>query len=208
MTSDNGTPSDNESVTEWLRQMEAGDDRAAQLLWENFIHRLIGLADRKLGDAPRGGADAEDVASEVFRQFFDSARRGVFPRLNDRNDLWQVLVMLTKRRAIEQRRRTLAEKRGAGAVIDEQHLANIADQSIQEILTSGEPGVDFAEQMREQLGRYLHGLDDPIYRDVVLDKLAAFTNREIAERRGVSLRAVERKLAIVRRRWNEGENDD
>lgn len=196
---------DDASVTAWIGRMKAGDDDAAQQLWQHYIARLTRLADTMLGAAPRGVSDEEDVAAEAFRQLFDSARRGVFPRLHDRNDLWQVLAMLTRRRAIEHQRRASAQRRGGGAARqdspDEQRL--LLDQ----LLADGEPGPDEALQLKEQLERLLDGLDET-HRAVATAKLAGCTNQEIAERLGISRRSVERKIPLIRTRWLLENTDD
>ena len=50
------------SVTRWIEQLKTGDPLAAQKLWERYFQRLVGLARKKLLDAPRQAADEEDVA--------------------------------------------------------------------------------------------------------------------------------------------------
>jgi hypothetical protein len=50
------------SVTQWLRQLKAGDPHAAQKLWQAYFQRLLRLARQKLLGAPRRAADEEDVA--------------------------------------------------------------------------------------------------------------------------------------------------
>ena len=81
-------------VSLWLDQLKAGDRFAAQQLWEVYYHRLVGLARAKLQGARRLGADEEDVALSAFDSFCRRAERGQFPRLDDRDDLWQVLFVL------------------------------------------------------------------------------------------------------------------
>ena len=105
-----------QSVTLWLGQLQAGDSDAAQQLWQRYVDRLIRLASRKLGDLPRRVADEEDVVISAFNDFLRGVEEGRFARLDDREDLWQVLVMLTERKAIGLRRKVQAEKRGAGQV--------------------------------------------------------------------------------------------
>lgn len=200
-------PSDESSVTQWLGQMTSGDDEAAQKLWERFLDPVARLADRVLGDAPRGAADEEDVAVEAMRCLIENARRGIFPRLNDRKDLWQVIVMITKRKAIEQRRRERAQKRGGGGQLDEQQLNGITNQDLQDLLADKQPGPDYAAQFVDETIARLGKLDDPVFRKIALDKLANFTNREIASRHDISLRAVERKLQLIRRLWIESRED-
>ncbi len=58
-----------ESVSQWLGQLQAGDPTAAQKLWERYFRRLVGLARKKLRAAPRRAADEEDVALSAFTGF-------------------------------------------------------------------------------------------------------------------------------------------
>src|SRR4051812_20602016 len=101
------------SVTEWLNVIKAGDAQASQKLWERYVGEVVRIAQRRLGARPRRAADEHDVAQEAFASFFRCAEEGRFARLDDRNDLWQVLVLLTDRKAKQLLRRELADKRGA-----------------------------------------------------------------------------------------------
>jgi hypothetical protein len=85
---------DDGSVTRWFGQLQAGDQAAAQQLWERYFRRLVGLARLKLRDAPCRSADEEDVALSAFDSFCRNAERGRFPQLADRNNLWRLLVVL------------------------------------------------------------------------------------------------------------------
>src|SRR5436309_2802351 len=104
------------SVTLWIRQLQGGDLAALQKLWEGYFVRMVGLARKKLQGAPRQAADEEDAALSAFHSFHRGVEQGRFPRLLDRDDLWQVLVMLTVRKASNQARFARAEKRGGGRV--------------------------------------------------------------------------------------------
>src|SRR5436305_12655413 len=106
-----------ESVTHWLGLLRGGDAAAAQRLWERYFGRLVGLARTRLQGHPRRAADEEDVALSVFRCLCDGAAQGRFPRLDDRDDLWRLLVTLTERKAINLARDERRLKRGGGAVL-------------------------------------------------------------------------------------------
>src|SRR5205823_11454003 len=102
------------SVTYWIGQLKAGDPAVARELWERYFQRLVGLARKKLQHAPRRAADEEDVALSAFDSFCRRAEQGQFPRLDDRNDLWQVLLMITGRKAcdlVEHERREKRDRR-------------------------------------------------------------------------------------------------
>src|SRR5262249_56512682 len=96
-----------------LARPRRGAAAAAQPLWERYSARLVAFARGKLHGVSRRAADEEDVALSAFHSFCRAAQR--FPRLNDRDDLWQVLVMLTARKAFQERRGQQALKRGGTA---------------------------------------------------------------------------------------------
>ena len=93
------------SITAWLGELKAGKESAAQKLWERYVTRLVGLARSRLGRTPQAAGDEEDVVQAAFKSFFAGVQNGRFPQLNDRDDLWRLLVVLTERRAIDHIRR-------------------------------------------------------------------------------------------------------
>ena len=97
------------SITRLIGLLKEGDRAAAQPLWEAYFGRLVGLARARLRHTARKAADEEDVVLSAFDSFFRRAERGQFPRLHDRNDLWQLLFVLTVRKAI-----TLARHQNPG----------------------------------------------------------------------------------------------
>ena len=93
------------SVTRWISLLKDGDRAAASPLWEAYFHRLVALARDRLRGTPRRAADEEDVALAAFDSFYRRAERGQFPKLQDRDDLWRLLFVLTVRKAIDLARR-------------------------------------------------------------------------------------------------------
>jgi DNA-directed RNA polymerase specialized sigma24 family protein len=182
------------SVTCWLDGLRAGDAVAAQRLWESYFRRLVGLARRRLRGAAPGVADAEDVALSAFDSFCRGAGRGRFPRLNDRDDLWQVLVVLTARKAADLLRAEAAQKRGGGR-------PRPRDGGPDPGAVAGrEPTPSFAAQVADECRRLLDRLDEEL-RALALLKMEGYTNAEIAAWLGRSLATVERKLKLIRRVW-------
>ncbi len=195
------------SVTLWLQQLQEGDSAAQQQLWQRYVERLIRLANRKLGDLPKRVADEEDVALSAFHGFLHGVEDGRFSRLDDRYDLWQVLAMLTERKAIALRRQQLAAKRGERPVCGESVLDVAASMSNAAPgigqLAGCEPTPQFAAEVREEFSRLYRLLQDDTLRQIAQGKLEGYTNKELADRLGLSLRAVERKLQLIRRLWSE-----
>jgi hypothetical protein len=105
------------SVTRWIDQLQLGDPAAVQQLWQRYFQRLVGLARKKLANAPRRVADEEDVALSAFDSFCRNAEQGRFPDLADRDGLWRLLVVMTARKAGHLRRDQGRQKRGGGQLV-------------------------------------------------------------------------------------------
>lgn len=193
------------SVTRWIAFLKSGDPLAAQKLWNRYVTRLVRLARLKIGNTPRRLADEEDAANTVFSKLLEGIEAERFPKLEDRQDLWQILVMLTERQAISQRRREMAAKRGGDRLLGESALAGDLSwegRSIEQVI-GDEPTPEFAALCSEQLQTRLATLaHDPDLIEIANAKLAGFSNAEIAEKLSISLRTVERNLARIRQLWD------
>jgi DNA-directed RNA polymerase specialized sigma24 family protein len=195
------------SVTQWIDRLKEGDPDAAQKLWERYFRRLVGLARKKLRAAPRRAADEEDVALSAFDSFCRGAEHDRFPQLHDRLDLWQLLVLLTARKAVDLAQHERRQKRGGGGVLDEAALRRPADSSAQggafDQIEGPEPTPAFAAQVAEECRRLLERLDSPELRSVALLKVEGYSNEEIAAQLGCGLRTVERRLGLIRATWEQ-----
>jgi RNA polymerase sigma factor (sigma-70 family) len=185
------------SVTLWIDQLKQGDAEAAERLWHTYYRRLVGFARKKLQDAPRSVSDEEDVVQSAFKSFCLRAQNNQFPDLRDRDNLWPLLVIVTARKAANQRLHARRAKRGGGRVkndsaFDEEQAADFA-QAI-----STEPSPDEAAQFLIELDKIMDRLDDPKQRVILLWKLEERTNAEIARLLDCSVSAVERKLRLIR----------
>jgi DNA-directed RNA polymerase specialized sigma24 family protein len=188
------------SVTVWIARLKAGEAAAAEQLWEGYFRRLVGLARLRLAGLPRAAADEEDVALSAFDSFCRGAEGGRFPRLDDRDDLWQLLVLLTARKASRLARHERRLKRGGGAVQHASALAADDEAGLTEVI-GREPTPEFAAQVAEECRRLLDGLGDAELRAVAVAKMEGHSNAEIAARLGVVERTVERRLGVIRKLW-------
>jgi DNA-directed RNA polymerase specialized sigma24 family protein len=100
------------SVSRWISGLKAGDEEAAQKNWERYYRTLVTLARKKLGASKRREADEEDVTQDAFHSFFRGVDRGRFPRLDDRDDLWRLLVVITARKAFDQLKHERSKRQG------------------------------------------------------------------------------------------------
>ncbi len=188
------------SVTRWLGQLKAGDPQAAQQLWERYFQRLVGLARKKLHGAKRQVADEEDVALSAFDTFCRGAEQGRFPRLEDRDNLWNILVLLTARKAWHLVRDEGRHKRG-GKVVPLADTPSPDEESGLDQFAGQDPTPEFAAQVAEEYQLLLAQLSDPELEAVAVWKMEGYTNEEIAAKLDCTLRTVERKLRIIRGLW-------
>ena len=198
-----------ESVSQWVGQLQGGDPAAAQKLWERYFHRLVGLARKKLQGMPRRAADEEDVALSAFNSFCQGAEQGRFPQLFDRENLWRLLVTITARKAHQLGVHERRQKRGGNAVLDEAALAGTAsadspEPGLEQFLDR-EPTPEFIAQTTEELRRLLECLPDEELRSVAQWKMEGYTNEEIAAKLGYAVRSVERKVRLIRSLWTQGD---
>jgi DNA-directed RNA polymerase specialized sigma24 family protein len=187
------------SITRLISLIKEGDRGAAQPLWDAYFHRLVALARAQLRGTRRSTADEEDVALSAFDSFWRRAERGQFPQLEDRDDLWQLLFVITVRKAISLVRHQGRACRGGRRVTA---LAHLPDRDLEAILGS-EPSPELAAQVAEEYRRLLDRLGDETLRTVAQWKLEGWTNREIAARLGCVEHTVERKVRSIRRLWSQ-----
>jgi DNA-directed RNA polymerase specialized sigma24 family protein len=184
------------SVTRCIAELKAGEESAAERLWQAYFQRLVGLARAKLGPRARPLADEEDVALSAFKSLCLGAARGRFPQLRDRDNLWPLLVVLTARKAQDLVKYEQREKRGGGR--GNGRLP--ADGDLEAVL-SREPSPEFSALVAENCERLLEQLE-PAEQQIALLRLEGYTNAEIAARLGCALRTVERRLELIRRIWD------
>jgi DNA-directed RNA polymerase specialized sigma24 family protein len=185
------------SITHLIARLKQGDRDAASGLWHAYFHRLVALARARLRGAT-GPADEEDVALSALDSFYRGLERGRFPALQDRDDLWHLLFVLTVRKVISLVKHETCPSRGGRRRVS---LSGLPEERLVERL-GARPSPALAAQMAEECRRLLGRLGDDSLRAVALWKMEGRTNREIAARLGCVERTVERKLRSIRSLWS------
>jgi DNA-directed RNA polymerase specialized sigma24 family protein len=197
--------SSQDSVTYWIGRLKCGDrDLAVRKLWETFRQELLRFARSRIRHMPGHAADEEDVVLNAFDSFLRDVKSDRFARLNDRNDLWQILVVITKQKAFDLVKHERRQRRGGGKVLDTQALR--ADNSgVEERWVDGvlgrEPSPASVVELAEQIERLLAVLPDQELRQVAESKLDGHSNADIAASIQRSIRTVERKVDMIRSLW-------
>lgn len=177
------------SVTRWLVEMQHGAPDAASALWDRYFQRLAAVVRNRLAVAPQGAADESDVALSAFQSFFRGVQEGRFPDLRGRDQLWRVLVVIAKRKAVNLLRHEYAQRRGGGATI-----GDLVDE-----ITAGEPTPETVAELLDELRQALGVLrsEDPVLAQIAVLKGEGHHNDEIAARLSVTRRTIERKLKRI-----------
>jgi DNA-directed RNA polymerase specialized sigma24 family protein len=193
-------------VTQWIRGLSQGDESAAQAIWQKYFGKLVEFARCKLEGMPRRVVDEEDVAITAMDSFYRGMAEHRFDKVDDREDLWKLLVTITARKACAQRRRHFADKRGGGQVRGESVFVRCdegedRDAGLAQVL-GNEPTPELASMLAEHCRHMLDCLGDETLRQVALHKLEGRSNEEIAGKLGCVRRSVERKLERIREKWS------
>jgi DNA-directed RNA polymerase specialized sigma24 family protein len=187
------------SVTLFFRELRAGDATAARKLWERFMPRLMALARKTLAGRPQRVADADDAVQSAFVSFYRRVERGEFGEALDRDDLWNLLGVITVRKSVKQAQRQATLKRGGGKVLGEDAL-KAADGSPLPLdaLVGPMPAADFDIHCEELMLTLAEEL-----RVFAMLRLLGYQNKEIAGLLDCTERKVERKLQLIRRQWED-----
>ena len=186
---------DDALMTYWLDQLRAGNPQAAQEVCERCWRLVVQQARRRLR-RQHGIADEEDVAVSVFDTFFRREAEGRYKEMADGNDLRQMFLAITRNKVLDHLKREGRQKRGGDA----------AKVPATEDMASDQTDPALEAEWNDQCRWLLDNLDNNL-RDLALLRLEGLSNKEIAGKMGMPLRAVERKLGLIRELWTTlGEN--
>ncbi|XZE52256.1 ECF-type sigma factor [Planctomycetaceae bacterium SH139] len=193
------------SITVCFEQLRLGDSVAAEKLWHRFFERLVVYARSQMQHANRRVSDEEDIACGVMAALCDRAEKGQLPDIDNRADLWHLLLSWTRHDIIDHVRKENRLKRGGGKVRGDSVF--LAGPGTWSTLLDNSPSPSLIAEMEEQYSRLLTRLPDPILRRIAADKMRGVTNSELARELEVSKRTVERKIDLIRKYWGSDRDE-
>lgn len=190
------------SITRLVLDVRDGSNSAATLLWDHFASKLYRLAETRLRNQA-GMCGSDDIALDAFYSFLKGQQNGRFSDLTTRDQAWKMLAVIVIRKAInalryEHRQRRNRASTTSQATVDLAAQANPAEEAQWLCIHEG------SHSLNEIMEELLSKLDDSQLRQIAIDKLYGYTNQEIARKQACSLATVERRLRLIRARW-EGE---
>jgi RNA polymerase sigma-70 factor (ECF subfamily) len=179
-------------------RLRSGDGAAAADVHRRFVRRLVALARRQFEPWVRAKADHEDVVQSAFKSVFARLERGEFA-LEDWDDLWSLLTMITVRKCRRRRAALRAARRDAAREVTAPQCARRGEAEGGWEAPDREPTPAEAVMMAETLESWLLGLS-PKQRIIVELGLEGYSTQAIAERLGRTERTVRRSYHYARER--------
>ena len=176
----------------YLDLWQAGDQAAAQKLFDRYVNQVMKMARNHINRRLAGRVDAEDIVQSVFRTFFQRARKGQF-HVEGADDLCKLLARITVRKTFRQIAYHKRAKRDAGA---ESSQGDATQEVLLNKLESG-PSPDEAAAFLDYLEHFLGQLR-PEDRQILELRMEGYNNMEIAEKLGISDRKIRRLLERMR----------
>ena len=195
------------SLTLYVQHLQSPDDRqreeAARVIWERFASKLQALVRRHLDNRIRRREDEQDILQSMYVSFCTGQFQGKTAPAS-REELWKLLVRITMckvvntanrhlaaRRDVRRERNAATDQNGATPVLFPRWMLDHVDRA--------QPSPEERVVVVEELDRLLQGLTEE-YRRIVVWKLEGFTNAEIACMIGRTVRCVELKMQLIRKR--------
>lgn len=164
---------------------------------------LVQLARRRYRSVSNPAFDEEDLVQGVFSALWAAATSGRLENVHGRDDLWWLLLAITRRKAINRQKHETRQKRGGGKA--EQHsVGSYSEDSSFFHPTSADPRqppADLILVLDEEQQRLLNLLPDDTLRSIALWKLDGYTHEEIANKLMITPRTVVRKVNLIRECW-------
>jgi len=201
-----------ESVTRWMDELRTGDRDAAEKIVNRYFGQIVRLVRSRLPSHVCRAADEEDVALSALHRVVGGIEEGEFDKLACRDELWKLLVAISRRKASSHIVRETAAKRGGGKLRGESALAHPQDNDAVAGLDGvAGPGPTPAEALElkeyaDQIIQFLAGLSDQTLCDIAIWKSLDRTDAWIAEQLDCSTRTIERKRQLIREKvlqWAE-----
>lgn len=193
---------DGHSVTVWLNQLKQGDQVAAKNLWERYAPTLTRLARQSYRSCTSPEFDEEDLIQAVFTSLWKAATTGGLSSVEGRDELWWMLLTITRRKAISRAVHKTRKKRGTLTVPLQKAHPDDSSAGTMPIQDPNQPPPDLILILEEERQLLLGLLPDDTLRKIASWKFEGYSHDEIATRLTITPRTVLRKLNLIRERWS------
>ncbi|TWU33872.1 ECF-type sigma factor [Novipirellula artificiosorum] len=189
-------------ITEWIGELRGANEAAADKIWNHYWTQLCAAARRKLRSDSRPLYDEEDAALSAFNSFANGLAAGRFPKLNDRESLLRLLLVITGRKVRQRHRYDQQQKRDVRQTMTGSVFMTDADDAAAlgvNHIKAREPTPEFVASFTETCDRFFKRLGDPQLQEIAVLRMEGYNDGEIAKHLDCSRSTVQRRLEIVRR---------
>ncbi len=163
---------------------------------QDYIPKLVRLADRNISQKLRQREDADDLQQSVLRTVWRQAQEGKLS-IEQSEDFWRLLVAITLNKARKKARFHSAKKRD---ISREQVIAPESPQLAELAVDYRELNADPSQEQGDSLAEVLQKMDgllDEKCQQVLVGKLSGQKHEEIAQAMAVSTKSVSRYLKKI-----------
>jgi DNA-directed RNA polymerase specialized sigma24 family protein len=175
------------SVSEWIASLRQGQVESIQKLWDRFRSRLLEAARIKLAKSPKTLVDEEDVSQSVLIDIWEGINIGLFDDVRNRDELWWLLLKITKRRIVDSVRHETSLKRHGTRIFF----------TLEELIDP-RTSTDVIDELENSANVVLATLHNPELQKIAHLRIMGYAVHEIAEQLSIPKRSIERKLQLIR----------
>ena len=192
---------DTGSVSNWLKELKIGDQNAVEAIWNRYYQRVVEFAIQKMKMNPDRAVDGEDIAQLTMHRFCLNATSGNYPDLDDRQQLWDLLVVYTLNRIRKHLRECNRTKRsGMHRVVFEFKRSQV----LQDLRSPEAPTImaDMVQSWLDRLDR-----EDPSgqLKQIAIWSMEDISGTEIARIMKKRKSAILQQIRLIRLLWEEYE---
>jgi RNA polymerase sigma-70 factor (ECF subfamily) len=198
------------SLTQCIYNLRSPDyrlrDEAARVIWDRFAGRLQVLVKRHLDNRIRCREDENDVLQSMYASFCKGQSEGKATPAS-RDELWKLLVRIALCKLVNTAQRHTAARRDVRR--ERSPLPDAADNFefprwMLEHVDNRRPTADEQFLVIDEFERLIGVLPED-HRQIVLWKVDGYKNAEIANMIGRTVRSVELKLQLIRKKLESTE---
>ncbi len=190
------------SVSGWISKMREGDADAICKLVSRYFGKLAQFAEAKVRRGIRIIDDGEDIALSVLQTIIRNSAKGKLPKLQDRDDLWFLMIVIAQHIVIDRKRIAIKQEQRTAPIHTMTDLLETYNVNLEEFLTQD----DSQERLMEIVDCWeelLRSLADDFDRETARLKMQGHSNREIANMLGTIPKKIDRKVKKIARRWED-----
>ena len=193
-----------DEITLFLKDSQGIGEEGAQAIWESYLPKLMRVIESKLRNSSKRIIDSDDIAQNAMLSLFRGLKEHKFDSLENRDELWALLIIITARKVTRERRREMAEKRGRGTTRGESAfiVAGRIDDcyGINQVLDENQMP-ESASRVLKTYEELLPQISDQKTRNTAMLRMEGYTNPEIAEKMKCSVVRVEQRISKIRKVW-------